>query len=130
VRADATISILVNEEDIRTLVVEVKSPTKTNEQDFLKLAIEMKIMLDSMIERYICDPVVCDVLVQGFTVRIFKMDLEYDRVYRFIHIHTCYLPRSKDDMNVLQGTLETLFQLKVSIFFLVRNISNRVIRSI
>ena len=30
VRNDVTISVSVNEEDIRTLVVEIKSPTKTN----------------------------------------------------------------------------------------------------
>ncbi|KAI7859996.1 hypothetical protein BDC45DRAFT_564017 [Circinella umbellata] len=41
----------------------------------------MKAMLDSMVNRYVPDPVVFGVLVEGYTMRAYKMDLEYDGVY-------------------------------------------------
>ncbi|KAI7856286.1 hypothetical protein BDC45DRAFT_533716 [Circinella umbellata] len=82
------------------------------------------IMLDSMGERYVHDPVVFGVLVEGITMRTFKMDLEYDRIYRPINVRTCYLPRGKNDLSVLKGTLRGLFQLKASAFF------NLVVRSL
>lgn len=65
VRADATITIKLKDEGLRVLVVEVKSPHKTSERDFLKLAVEMKIMLDAMISRNVQDPVAFGVLVEG-----------------------------------------------------------------
>ncbi|KAI9497384.1 hypothetical protein BDB00DRAFT_756751, partial [Zychaea mexicana] len=107
------------------LVVEVKSQLKTNEQDFFKVAVEIKIMLDSMVERHVPDLVVFGVLVEGFTMRTFKMDLEYDRIYRFINMRACYLPRGRNDMGVLEGTLRGLFQLKVSAFF-VQSLSGSI----
>ena len=57
------------------------------------------------------------IVLKGSSLSTFKMDLEYNRVCRFIHMRTCYLPRGKDDMDVLRATLQTLLQLKVHSFF-------------
>ncbi|KAG2217744.1 hypothetical protein INT45_002393 [Circinella minor] len=65
VRADAIISFIMNDEHLRSMVVEIKSETKPTERDFMKLALEMKVMLDSMVDRYVPDPVVFGVLVEG-----------------------------------------------------------------
>ncbi|KAG2217746.1 hypothetical protein INT45_002395 [Circinella minor] len=65
VHDDAIISFIMNDEDLRSMVVEIKSETKTTERDFMKLAVEMKVMLDSMVDRYVPDPVVFGVLVEG-----------------------------------------------------------------
>lgn len=51
--------------------------------------------------------------IVGFTMRTFKMDLEYEKLYRFINMRTSYLPRSKGDMGVLKATLRSCNQLKV-----------------
>ena len=62
---NAIILFIINDEDLRSVVVEIKSETKTTERDFMKLAVEMKVMLDSMVNRYVPDPVVFGVLVEG-----------------------------------------------------------------
>ena len=58
--------------DLKTLVVEIKSPHKVTERDFFKLATEMKAILDTMIYRYVEDPVVFGVLVEGLSLFFLK----------------------------------------------------------
>ena len=109
---------------------------QSSEHDFWKLVVEMRIMLDAMVSRNVHVPVVFGfwskvslgtywtpnrkkpyrMLIEtnaGFTMRTFKMDLEYEKIDRFISMRTSYLPRSKGDIGVLKATLRSCSQLKV-----------------
>jgi len=70
-------------------ISEIKAPINKNcnnvtESDLVKTGKEMQWMLNSLIRRGVQDPVVCGIMLKGYTMSTYKMVLKYARVYRMI----------------------------------------------
>ncbi|KAG2219614.1 hypothetical protein INT45_011339 [Circinella minor] len=68
-------------------VSEVKPPSNSNsnnvvESNLVKMGKEMKWVINNLIKRGIENPVVCGILLQGFALTTYKMNLVYPKVYR------------------------------------------------
>ncbi|KAF7724813.1 hypothetical protein EC973_000697 [Apophysomyces ossiformis] len=95
--------------------VEVKKPGGRNGgpyTDLVKLGKEMKLMLDALIKSEVPNPKVCGLLVNGSSCKTYRMDLEYEAIYRLVQLDEFELVTSINSM--LQTTLvvESLLQLK------------------
>ncbi|KAG2219619.1 hypothetical protein INT45_011344 [Circinella minor] len=92
-------------------VSEVKPPSNANsnnvvESDLVKIGKEMKWMINNLIKRGIENPVVCGILLQGFVLTTYKMDLLYPKIYRMIELKSITLPKSLHEVTVLKTMLQ------------------------
>jgi hypothetical protein len=93
------------------LVVEVKSPSSTTSGDFLKLSIELQLMINRLVEAGVDSPEVYGVIIRGYRCSSYKMDLKAPSVYRMIRLKSFYLPRSLHDLNTLNNSIACIRQI-------------------
>ncbi|KAI8967535.1 hypothetical protein BDF20DRAFT_840088 [Mycotypha africana] len=88
-------------------VVEEKKPGNFSnghlETDLIKFEKEMQLALDKLIEKKVKDPEVVALIVEGYKVTTFKMDLRYNGQYRMIELSSFFVA-------IIQGTLERLYK--------------------
>lgn len=118
---DLSLSVTVNGLKVTLFLCEIKSPsfmktTKEEDPGFIKLANEMKDELDLMMRQVENNNVaIFGLLVQGYKCRLFRMDLQYHKLYRLIIASQFYLPRNRHDLDCLSGCVEALSSLKINL---------------
>ncbi|KAF7722497.1 hypothetical protein EC973_003089 [Apophysomyces ossiformis] len=96
---DYTLYAYVRDLRFDLLTVEIRQPgTGQGQGDLQKIAQEMKMMIDSLVENGIESPIVCSIWVNGFECHTYKMDLKYDGVYRLIELDNFTLVSSIEDL--------------------------------
>lgn len=76
-----------------------KGSNNVTESDLVKTGKEMQWMLNSLIRSGIHDPVVCAIILKGYTMNTYKMDLDYSHIYRMIELSSINI------CNNLQGAI-------------------------
>ncbi|EPB88138.1 hypothetical protein HMPREF1544_05082 [Mucor circinelloides 1006PhL] len=105
---------------LELFVVEVKKPGNFSnghlEVDIVKLGKEMQLALNKLIEKKVKDPEVVALLVEGYKVTTFKMDLQYNGQYRMIELNSFFIVRNNiDDIMLVPSIIEKMYQLKAII---------------
>ncbi|KAI8139785.1 hypothetical protein BJV82DRAFT_626136 [Fennellomyces sp. T-0311] len=98
------------------LVVEVKPPAKSSrnqlQSDFVKLGKEMKDIIDALIDFGVEAPCACGILVEGFAVKTYSMQLKCEGVYVMLHHESVRLLETPEDVHSLPAIVECFVQLK------------------
>lgn len=95
---------------------EAKSPVNTAvfpKSDLIKIAQEMKWMLNKLVREGVETPVVGGVLITGFTMYTFKMELIDASIYRMVQLSKTLLFRNFQGLVLLPTIVSNLLQLKV-----------------
>ena len=103
--------------DIAVSEVKPRSNANTNnvvESDLVKIGKEMKWMINNLIKRGTENPVVCGILLQGFVLTTYKMNLLYPKIYHMIGVKSVTLPKSLHEVTSLPPALKAMLQIKVS----------------
>ncbi|CAO3651166.1 unnamed protein product [Cunninghamella echinulata] len=97
-------------------VVEVKPIGKSCgsqvQSDLVKLGKEMKRMVDFLVAEDIDQITVCGMLVKGIECSTYKMDLEYDGMYRMVQLGGFHLLRNETDILLTPKIIQHLIQVK------------------
>ncbi|KAG2216543.1 hypothetical protein INT45_006327, partial [Circinella minor] len=83
------------------------------ESDDVKLAKQMRMMYNSLVERHVMDPIVSGVLVQGYEMSTYKMDMAGPNMYRLIKLGSCNIFKSLQEFHSIPIILSHVIQLKV-----------------
>jgi hypothetical protein len=98
-------------------VSEVKSPENRNgnpvESDLVKIGKEMAWMVNTLVNKGVPDPVVGGILLDGYKMKIFKMDIKYPKTYRMIELSSVMLFDNLQGISTLPAILANVMQLKV-----------------
>jgi hypothetical protein len=88
---------------------------RENTDDFIKLANLMKDECDRLQNKFTNNGEVSitGMLVQGFTVKIYVMDLKFSGIYRLYELDEVYIPVSKGDFTRLILTIPACISLRV-----------------
>lgn len=95
---------------------EVKPPANTStypKSDLVKLGQEMKLMLNKMLKEGVEVPVVGGVLVSGFIMRTYKLELVTAKCYIMTELSDTALFRSLQEVGSIPTIASNLLQLKV-----------------
>ncbi|EIE77308.1 hypothetical protein RO3G_02012 [Rhizopus delemar RA 99-880] len=114
-RPDIKFHTSIDRKKFDCLLVEIKCPKSTSDDDLLKLSIEMQYILNHLIEYGASNPVVYGVLVYGYACSIYKMTLVGPKVYVMMKMKTCFLPRCFEDLHVVIHTMSCFLQLRDSV---------------
>ncbi|KAF7725667.1 hypothetical protein EC973_009474 [Apophysomyces ossiformis] len=96
------------------VVGEFKPPqfnSNQNESDIVKIGKEMRGMLNDLVKKNTPNPVVCGVLVQGFAISTFVLDLPASKLYRMTKIAEVSMFQSLDQICNLPVIVAKLVQL-------------------
>jgi hypothetical protein len=63
-----------------------KGSSNVTESDLVKTGKELQLMLNSLVKDSVKDPVVCGIVLKGYTMHIYKMNLAYSHLYRMIEL--------------------------------------------
>ncbi|KAI8140898.1 hypothetical protein BJV82DRAFT_194512 [Fennellomyces sp. T-0311] len=95
---------------------EAKSPSNSRatfpRSDFTKLGLELKWMINTLVRNGIQDPVVGGVLIRGFELSTYKMELSHPGVYRFVELSKTTIFKSIQQMSLVPSIAANLIQLK------------------
>ncbi|KAI7854485.1 hypothetical protein BDC45DRAFT_535497 [Circinella umbellata] len=91
------------------------APSEVNLQQMQIMGKEMKWKIDDLIKLGIENPVVCGILVQGFAMTTYKMNLLYPKIYRIIELKSITLPKSLHEVTSLPPALKAMLQIKTVI---------------
>ncbi|KAG1439618.1 hypothetical protein G6F56_012234 [Rhizopus delemar] len=98
------------------LISEVKPPSNANgnalESDIVKIRKQMAWMLNMLIRQGVSHPVVGGILLEGFKMTAYKMDLQYPRTYRMIELASHSLFDNLQDISALPSIISSVIQLK------------------
>ncbi|CAO3596153.1 unnamed protein product [Absidia cylindrospora] len=109
------------------LTVEIKQPNSGRSQpDLWKLANEMKLMLNALVDLGISFPVVCGIWIDGFETRVYKMDLRFNGVYCLIELGRNDLPSSMQDIFKVKPILQMLLELKRLVDEVAEKVERRI----
>ncbi|KAI9302392.1 hypothetical protein BJ944DRAFT_257157 [Cunninghamella echinulata] len=111
-KPDFIVSCFTNRYKI--LVGEIKAPnsSSTIESDLIKLGKQMKILYNQLVDKHIPDPIACGILIKGFNLSTYMLDLKSPNLYRLINISHITLFQSIDEIYKLPMILSRLLQLK------------------
>ncbi|KAI7904163.1 uncharacterized protein BX663DRAFT_431834, partial [Cokeromyces recurvatus] len=118
IKPDTKYSTTIKQQKMDFLVIEVKCPNSSANDDRFKLSIELQILLNRLVNIGIDSPVVFGILVYGkrymfvLIVIFLKMDLKALTIYRMIKIRSCFIPHDLNDFDVVRNTLASLSQLR------------------
>ncbi|KAJ8657671.1 hypothetical protein O0I10_006486 [Lichtheimia ornata] len=97
-------------------VIEAKKPHASSGQQLLndrcKLALEMKKMLDAMVDARVPSPVVCGLLVEGHECTSYKMEMVSEAVYALTRLAEFSLLRGQHDLATIVSTVQYCWQLR------------------
>ncbi|KAI7847469.1 hypothetical protein BDC45DRAFT_562282 [Circinella umbellata] len=98
-------------------VSEIKSPCNANsnnviESDRVKMGREMKWMLNDLLKKGVHDPVVGGILLEGYKMKTYKMDLRYPQVYRMIQLSSVTLFDHLQGASMFPSILSNILQIK------------------
>ncbi|CEP12192.1 hypothetical protein [Parasitella parasitica] len=97
-------------------VEQVKPPSNANgnavESDIVKIGKQMAWMLNMLIRQGVSHPVVGGILLEGFKMTTYKMDLQYPRTYRMIELASHSLFDNLQDISSLPSIISSVIQLK------------------
>ncbi|KAG2227851.1 hypothetical protein INT45_002089 [Circinella minor] len=124
---DITVYAFVRSIRFDLLAVEVKPPGsgKGDDDKKRKVATEMHIMLDKLVDKRIESPSVCGISVDVNNIDIsefftqqakcstYILDLKYDGIYRLVELGSFELPSSINDVSKAKQCLAAFLQLKV-----------------
>ncbi|ORY98245.1 hypothetical protein BCR43DRAFT_457584 [Syncephalastrum racemosum] len=119
-KADFAVYYPAPDDDIYDLVpFEIKSPNNLSdaeaESDLVKLGKEMKAALDRLVDLGLTNPVVGGVLVNGYAVSIFTMQLAAEGVYLMSTLVDFHLLRRPTDIMLLPRIVESVQLLRLCI---------------
>ncbi|KAI9270467.1 hypothetical protein BDA99DRAFT_416573, partial [Phascolomyces articulosus] len=104
------------DETFDLLAVEVKPPQKSSnhqlQSDYVKVGKEMKEMVDRLVKKGISNPITCGILVEGYEMRTYSLQLVADGVYLMIEHGFIELLRYPQSVCGVPGIMEHLMQLK------------------
>ncbi|KAI9359854.1 hypothetical protein BD770DRAFT_419400 [Pilaira anomala] len=112
IRPDIKFHTIIDEKKFDCLLIEVKCPKSTSNDDLFKLSIEMQYALNRLVKCGASNPVTYGVLVYGFECSIYKMTLAGPKVYVMMKMKTCFLPRCFEDLHVVIHTISCFLQLR------------------
>ncbi|CAO3635136.1 unnamed protein product [Cunninghamella echinulata] len=119
---DLTVSTVAFGRAFDLFCAEAKAPKSGKaEDDYVKLGYELKIMIDYLVDNGISNPTVCGAWIDDFNVKLFKMDLKYNGIYRMMEFNEFKLPESIEDIVKVPVILPYLLTLKDII---MRNVDN------
>ncbi|ORY97718.1 hypothetical protein BCR43DRAFT_514090 [Syncephalastrum racemosum] len=96
------------------LAVEVKPPSNGSARsDLRKIANELELMLEPLVDLDIENPTTCGVWVDGFQCHLYRMDPRYNGVYRLVESGVFELPRVLADILKVKPIMEVLLKLKI-----------------
>ncbi|CAO3610145.1 unnamed protein product [Mucor hiemalis] len=105
-----------SKERYNLLISEVKPPSNANgnatESDMVKLGKQMAWMLNMLIRQGVSHPVVGGILLEGFKMTTYKMDLQYPRTYRMIELASHNLFDNLQDISTLPSIISSVIQIK------------------
>lgn len=76
-----------------------KYSNNVTESDLVKTGKELQWMINSLIRRGVHDPVVCGIMLKGYTMNTYKMDLNYSHIFQMIELSSVNI------RNNLQGVV-------------------------
>jgi hypothetical protein len=83
------------------------------ESDFVKTGNELQLMTNSPIKDGAKDPVVCGIVLKGYTMHTYKMDLAYSHLYRMIELSSINISNNLQGAVSLPAILRNMLQVKV-----------------
>jgi hypothetical protein len=97
------------------VVGEFKAPNHQSalESDLVKTGKQMRCLYNSLVKQGVQNPLVCGILVEGFTMSTFVMDLASPGIYRLINLSHLELFKTIDQLTCLPVALLRLIQVKV-----------------
>ncbi|ORY99348.1 hypothetical protein BCR43DRAFT_226812 [Syncephalastrum racemosum] len=107
------------------MVGEVKPPNASisqAESDLVKIGKELRLMLNRLILLGTPDPVVCGILVEGFNMTTFTMDLPAPQLYRMQMLAQTPIFRRRTDFVCIPALLSRLVQIKDIAIGTARNV--------
>ncbi|ORX60406.1 hypothetical protein DM01DRAFT_1380747 [Hesseltinella vesiculosa] len=96
-------------------VCEVKAPGNGNGSivsDFVMLGLELQDMINTQVKEGLEQPRVCGILVKGYNIRTFVMDLDHPPLYRMTHLASAQMPDSKSSFSNFPNVLRCILQIK------------------
>lgn len=118
-KSDYGLKVVYKECEHHLLHVEVKGPNQVKEgshhhPDFIKLCNLMKDEIDHLLrEDCTFDIPIFGILIGGYSVRVFVMDLVYSQVYRLYEITSFHIPFDITDLSRLDRSFNSLIKLTV-----------------
>lgn len=112
-KPDITYKAKIGDDPMDFWVFEVKQPKAASKDDLEKVSLELQYMLNHFIFKdHNRQPVVYGVVARGHQSGIYRMELVAPCVYILTKLRSFYFPRSLKDLEVLQGAIPALLQLK------------------
>ncbi|CAO3654325.1 unnamed protein product [Cunninghamella echinulata] len=99
------------------VICEVKAPGKKNYgiySDFTKLGFEMKTLINNLVSSGVNSPKSFGILVEGYVLRTFIMDIKCPSVYRMVELNRIRIPDSLSSLSLFTNFFGTILQLKVN----------------
>ncbi|KAI9005453.1 hypothetical protein CLU79DRAFT_781547 [Phycomyces nitens] len=126
-------AVFVKQRSLRLdlLCAEAKSPVNTAvfpKSDLVKIAQEMKWMLNKLVREGVEAPVVGGVLVNGFTIYTFKMELIDSGIYRMVQLSKILLFKNFQELVLLPTIVANLLQLKNITLTTANKAKNRLLK--
>ncbi|KAG0173133.1 hypothetical protein DFQ30_008805 [Apophysomyces sp. BC1015] len=113
-KPDLLVSATCGSFPLAIVVGEFKSPlynSNQTESDQVKLGKEMRSMINDLVVKGTPDPAVCGVLVQGFDMSTFVMDLPSPKLYRLVKLSNLTMFKTLDQICNLPLITTRLVQL-------------------
>ncbi|KAI9362341.1 hypothetical protein BD770DRAFT_240869 [Pilaira anomala] len=108
---------LPNKKQVDFFTCEVKKPfgnlSNQLESDYVKIHKEMKLLIDTQIDLGVQHPIAYSLLVEGYDLTLFKMELEYDgEEYRSKIAGKCRTVRDREDSLLLYHGISLMVYLE------------------
>ncbi|KAI8370445.1 uncharacterized protein BYT42DRAFT_89094 [Radiomyces spectabilis] len=110
--ANATVSTVISDHNRNCLIVKAKSPQQPTVAELVRMAFGMKTMLDHLVDEHVNQPMTFGIYIEGCQCRSFKMDLQYDGIYRLVQLRQFSLMKNIYDFGMIRNTICSLRQLK------------------
>ncbi|KAI8364516.1 hypothetical protein EDC96DRAFT_203187 [Choanephora cucurbitarum] len=128
IKPDFVLRFAFNTRQFDVFVVEVKNKGAKSLQivnDKAKLAYELKIIVNSLVDFGVVEPQACGLLVEGDLCQVYRLDLYKEAVYRFVCVGQFNLPRNYIDFCLFPSIMEQMLLVKSLIDKTANNIANR-----
>ncbi|KAI9473770.1 MAG: hypothetical protein EXX96DRAFT_541437 [Benjaminiella poitrasii] len=114
-KPDYVVFITQRSHRLDLLCAEAKSPVSTifPKSDLVKVGQEMRWMLNRLVREGVRNPVVGGIVISGFQVQTYKMELIDNGVYRIVELSKTLLFKNIHELILTPNILSNLLQLKV-----------------
>ncbi|KAI8141563.1 hypothetical protein BJV82DRAFT_169096 [Fennellomyces sp. T-0311] len=107
------------------LAVEIKPPeSNKGEDDKRKIARELHLMINALVDNGVESPIVCGISVDGFKCATYQMDLKYDGIYRLTELSQFELPSNMEELGKSKRCLASFIKVQELISSTAERIEN------